>query len=191
MKVTINVSDTTLQTERLTLRPWKQSDLPDFYEYAKVEGVGVMAGWPAHKSLEESQQILNRFIENANDFAVVYKEHGKAIGSLGIHQSWADDMDEYKHLKVVEIGYVLAKDYWGRGLMPEAVKAALGYCFDTLGVDAVSCAHFTHNMQSKRVIEKSGFTFVMEGKHEAKLLDKVFDSHRYLITKEEYLKLNK
>ena len=59
----VDVSNVCLETERLILRPWRESDLQDFYEYASVDGVGQMAGWAPHKSIEESAAILKLFIE--------------------------------------------------------------------------------------------------------------------------------
>ena len=55
----IDVTDLTLKTERLTLRPFRESDLQDLYNYARVDGVGQMAGWLPHKNLEESRTILD------------------------------------------------------------------------------------------------------------------------------------
>ena len=69
MNANVDISNTILETERLFLRPWKQSDLKDFNEYASVDGVGQMAGWLPHKSLEESQEILNLFIDEKKTFA--------------------------------------------------------------------------------------------------------------------------
>ena len=57
MNAEIDISQVTLQTDRLILRSWKESDLEDFYEYAKVDGVGQMAGWLPHKDREESAKI--------------------------------------------------------------------------------------------------------------------------------------
>ena len=68
-----------------------------------------------------------------------------------------------------EIGYVVSKDYWGRGLMPEAVKAVIDYCFSVLGFDYLLCGHFNWNNQSRRVIEKCGFQFLKEVPHETRL----------------------
>ena len=53
MNAYIDISDTVIKTERLTLRPWKNSDLDDFFEYASVPKVGEAAGWPHHKGLSE------------------------------------------------------------------------------------------------------------------------------------------
>ena len=82
MNAEIDISQVTLQTDRLILRPWKESDLEDFYEYAKVDGVGQMAGWLPHRDREESAKILQLFIGEKKTFAIEYGE--KVIGSLGI-----------------------------------------------------------------------------------------------------------
>lgn len=183
MDILIDITGVRLETERLTLRPWKESDLWDFYEYASVPGVGEMAGWRHHESIEASKKILDTFIEGKHVFAVTLKESGKAIGSLGLHPSWANDEPDYKDLKVKEIGYVLSRDYWGKGLMPEAVKAVIRYCFEALGLDALTVGHFKENSQSCRVIKKCGFTLVKESRYHAKQLDMVFEDKKYILLK--------
>lgn len=181
MDVQIDITDTILETKRLILRPWQESDLNDLYKYASIPGVGEMAGWKHHDSIKTSREILQSFIDGRDVFAIVHKETGKVIGSIGIHPSWANEDDNFKDLKVKEIGYVLSKEYWGKGLMPEAVKEVIRYCFETLGLDAVTCGHFSTNHQSKRVIEKCGFTFVKQGEYYSKPLQKNFDSMKYIL----------
>ncbi len=161
MNAVINLKDVVLETDRLILREWKETDLNDFFEYASVDGVGQMAGWQPHKSLEESATILKMFIEGRKTFAVVLKENNKAIGSVGI-EKLSTEVDGYEHLTGREIGYVLSKDYWGRGLMPEAVKSVISYCFETVNCDYLLCSCSPRNIQSARVIEKCGFSFVFE-----------------------------
>ena len=155
MNAEVDVSKMVIVTERLTLRPWTEKDLADLYEYASVDGVGQMAGWLPHQNIEESREILNRFIEGKREFALEYK--GKVIGSLGINRYREEDLPEYKDKLGCEIGYVLSKDYWGRGLMPEAVKAVTMYLFEALNLDFIVCGHFFDNLQSMRVQEKCGF----------------------------------
>ena len=53
-----NKENMNLETERLILRPWRESDAADLYEYAKDSRVGPIAGWPPHKSVEESAEII-------------------------------------------------------------------------------------------------------------------------------------
>ena len=71
MNAKVDVSNIVLKTKRLILRPWKLEDLDDFYEYAKVDGVGQMAGWLPHENKEKSLMILNMFIEEKKTFAIV------------------------------------------------------------------------------------------------------------------------
>jgi len=112
------------------------------------------------ESIETSREVLGIFIENRTEYALVCKESGKVIGSIGIHGSWANDLPELSHLKLAQVGYVLAKDSWGKGLMAEAVTEVIRHFFDAGIVDAFTYNHFTHNEQSRRVIEKCSFTFV-------------------------------
>lgn len=158
MNEEIDVSLITLTTKRLILRPWKISDLDDFFEYASVDGVGQMAGWIPHRNIEESKKVLEEFIRRKKTFALVYKE--KVIGSLGVEKYNEEQYTELQELRGRELGYVLSKNYWGKGFMPEAVKAVLTYLFDTVGLDFVLAAHFKQNNQSKRVIEKCGFHYI-------------------------------
>lgn len=158
MNVQIDITNTILLTERLVLRPWKESDLQDFYEYASVDGVGQMAGWTPHKDLDESRKILSHFIEGKHVFALEHE--GKVIGSLGVEMYNEEYYPEFAQLHGREIGYVLSKAYWGRGLMPEAVKAVIQWLFETVALDFIMVGHFDWNSQSRRVIEKCGFQYV-------------------------------
>lgn len=158
MNGTIDISETTLRTDRLILRPWRTSDLDDFYVYAKVDGVGQMAGWSPHQSKEESTRILELFIREKKTFALEYQ--GKVIGSLGIETYNEEQYPELEKLKGREIGYVLSADYWGRGMMTEAVQAVIPYLFETVELDFLLAGHFVQNTRSARVIEKCGFRYL-------------------------------
>lgn len=155
MNANIDVSNVILHTERLTLRPWTLNDLDDLYEYASVDGVGQMAGWLPHKSKEESLNILQIFIGEKKTFAIEYC--GKVIGSLGIEFYDEKALPEFNAKQGREIGYALSKEYWGKGLMPEAVKAVIKFLFEVANLDFIVCGHFTENIQSMRVQEKCGF----------------------------------
>ena len=158
MNANFTVNGKQIETERLILRPFRESDLADFYEYASVEGVGERAGWKHHESIEESREILSKFIEKDIDFAICLKESGKVIGSFGINEYGLEDkLTEFDGYRGREIGFVLSKDYWGRGLMPEAVSAVMNYLFDELDFDFLLCGYYNFNSQSKKVQEKCGF----------------------------------
>jgi ribosomal-protein-alanine N-acetyltransferase len=166
MNKQIDITGVVLMTERLTLRPWRESDLNDFYEYASVDGVGQMAGWNPHKSIEESREILSHFVAGKRTFAL--ERQGKVIGSLGVDAYSEKDYPELARLQGREIGYVLSKDYWGRGLMAEAVKAVVDWLFDQVKLDFILVGHFDHNRQSRRVIEKCGFRYIKTTKFETR-----------------------
>ena len=166
MNAAIDVTGIRIDTERLILRPWEENDLEDFFAYASVPGVGEMAGWNHHKTIEESAQILASFMRHKKTFALELKENGKVIGSLGIEEI---DVDPERSEKLGrEVGYVLSQDYWGRGLMPEALQAVIDYCFRVLNYDYLTCCHFKRNHQSRRVIEKCGFHYFGESRFETR-----------------------
>ena len=158
MNAEVDVSNVQLETERLFLRPWRREDVDDLYEYASVPGVGENAGWRHHQSIDESGDILLRFIGEKKTFALVYKENNKAIGSLGLETYKLEEkLTEFIPYRGRELGFVLSKDYWGYGLMPEAVNAVIDYCFNVLDFDFLLCGHFERNLRSKRVQQKCGF----------------------------------
>ncbi len=183
MNVPIDITNITLHTDRLVLRPWKQSDLDDLYEYASVDGVGQMAGWLPHRNKEESQKILNMFIEEKKTFALEYQ--GKVIGSLGIEKYDEKRFPELADRKCREIGYVLAKEYWGRGLMPEAVKEVIRYLFEDEGLDIILCGHFVSNARSSRVQEKCGFHHYQLGTFHTQF-DTAEEDEMNILRREEY-----
>lgn len=183
MNKQIDISNVRLKTERLILRAWHESDLQDFYAYASVDGVGQMAGWKPHNSPEESAMILRSFIKQKKTFALEYC--GKVIGSLGIEEYSEENHPELAHLQGREIGYVLSKEYWGRGFMPEAVKAVLTWLFDAEQLDFVVVGHFEWNQQSRRVVEKSGFHYLKTVKFETRY-DTVENSLEYILHRREW-----
>lgn len=79
-----------------------------------------------------------------------------------------------------EIGYVLSKDYWGRGLMSEAVKAVIAWLFGQEKLDFLICGHFDWNSRSRRVVEKCGFRYIKTTKYETRY-DTVENSMEYIL----------
>ena len=186
MDVPIDVTTFTLDTDRLLLRALEDADLSDFYAYASVPGVGERAGWKHHESIEESKEILRSLAESREVLSLYHKADRKMIGTLGLHRSWANDVEGYSGFTVKEIGYVLSKDYWGQGLMPEAVGAVIRHCFQTVRLDALTCCHFLENDRSRRVIEKSGFRFMRKSTFVSGSLGETFEDMQYILLREQY-----
>ena len=159
MNAEINISNVILETDRLILRIWELKDLDDFFEYASVEGVGEKAGWEHHKSKDKSLEILKMFIEEKKVFAIVLKENQKVIGSIGIEELSEELDKDLDNLLGRELGYVLNKDYWNKGIMKEAVSKVVDYCFNTLKLNFLMASYFNYNIASKRVLENLNFKF--------------------------------
>ena len=158
MNANFEIGELVIETERLILRSFKQTDLHDFNEYASVPGVGEMAGWKHHETIEKTQEILDMFIKEDKTFAIVFKKNNKVIGSLGVEKYGLEEkLTEFKSYYGREIGYVLSKDYWGKGIMTEAVGAVINHLFNDLNLDFLTCGYYDFNNQSKRVQEKCGF----------------------------------
>ena len=172
-----------IETNRTILRNFQENDLLDFFEYASVEGVGEAAGWPHHKSIEDSQKILDMFINSNEVYAIYHKNDKKVIGSIGLHRKgWTVDKEELKQYNKIELGYVLSKSYWGQGIMHESASALLEYAFNN-GIELISCNHFLENKQSQRVIEKLGFKYDSNGIFHSSQMNKDFEEKRYLLWK--------
>lgn len=147
----------TMETERLLLRPWEESDAESLYTYAKDPDIGPSAGWPAHQSVEESRSCIQKFASSREAYALCLKTDGKAIGAIELklkgHTDMTDRDDE------CEMGYWIGKPFWGRGLMPEAVKEMLRHAFEELGMAKVWIGYYEGNDKSRRVQEKAGFRY--------------------------------
>ena len=79
MNAPVDVTNIRIETQRLILRPWQEADLQDMYEYARVPGVGEMAGWAHHKSVEDTRKVIRSFVEGREVLALELKESGKAV----------------------------------------------------------------------------------------------------------------
>ncbi len=154
MRLTNTEEAGTLETKRLVLRAWRNSDAESLYAHAKDPRVGPIAGWPAHTDVEHSREIIRSVLSVDETYAVTIKGEDRAIGSAGLIIGERSDLgiepDE------AEVGYWLGVPFWGQGLIPEAVEELLRHAFEDLGLSAVWCGYFGENENSKRVSEKCG-----------------------------------
>ena len=173
-----------LETERLILRPWREEDAEDLYEFAKDPEIGPPAGWPPHTDVKNSCQIIRNVLCAPETYAVCLK-NGKAIGSVGLKLKGSTDMTDRED--ECELGYWLGKPYWGQGLIPEAAKELLRYAFEELGMRAVWCGYYEGNEKSRRVQEKLGFEYryTTEGL-DVPLMHEKRTGHTSLLTAEKW-----
>lgn len=178
-------ADISLETERLILRPWKESDAESLYEYAKDPAVGPVAGWPAHTSVENSREIIRTVFAEDEVYAVCLKEDNRAIGCAAITIGAKSNMKLPE--TEGEIGYWIGVPFWGRGLIPEAVRELMRRGFEELNLKKLWCGYFEGNIKSKRAQEKCGFVYHHTNKdmHWA-LMDDIRTEHVTCITKEAW-----
>ncbi|MDR2145399.1 MAG: GNAT family N-acetyltransferase [Tannerella sp.] len=147
------------QTERLILRAWQDSDAESLFKYAKNPNIGPKAGWQPHTSVENSLEIIRTVLSADKTYAVMLKETGEAIGSVGIMTLRSEIRSAEMAENECEIGYWIGEPFWGQGLIPEAVQELLRYVFENMRLSAVWCGYFDGNEKSRRVQEKCGFVY--------------------------------
>lgn len=146
-----------LETKRMILRPWRESDAESLYEYAKDPAVGPAAGWPVHTSVENSRQIIREVLSAEETYAVTLKGGDRAVGSVGLLRGAASNLALGD--REAEVGYWIGVPYWGQGLIPEAVGELARHAFEELGIELLWCGYFDGNEKSKRAQAKCGFTY--------------------------------
>jgi RimJ/RimL family protein N-acetyltransferase len=176
-----------LKTERLLLRPWKEEDAESLYECAKDPAVGPIAGWPTHKSVEESLHVIKNFFNGSECYAVCLKTDDIAIGCIELklngHTDMTDRDDE------CELGYWLGQKYWGQGLIPEAARDLIRHGFEDLNMKIIWCGYYDGNEKSKRVQEKLGFLYHHTCEElPVPLLGETRIGHTNYMTKEQWLR---
>ena len=144
-----------IQTERLTLRPWRETDAASLYAYASDPDVGPAAGWPPHRSIEESREIIRTVFTAPHTFAICLPETDEPVGSIGLMPPRCESNSQRGGLEF-EVGYWIAKPFWRRGFAPEAVQAMQRYAFETLGCKAFWCGYYEGKNKSLRVQHKCG-----------------------------------
>ncbi len=146
-----------IETDRLVLRVRTVADAVDIFEYASQPEVSYPAGFPPVKTLEDEIYYLEHILPERNQkenlpagYGIVVKGTDKVIGSVDFNHRHEDD--------VLELGYTLHPDYWGRGYVPEAARALIDLAFKEMDLHKIELSCYSHNIQSQRVAEKLGFT---------------------------------
>ena len=148
--------DGIMETSRIILRPWQDSDAPVLFKWASDPDVGPRAGWAPHKSVEESLEVIRTVFKDAtNTWAIELKETGEAIGAMGYGPSCDCNLPSREGEPLT--GYWVAKPYWNRGICTEALGLMIEHIRKTTDIKSLISGHFTDNPASGRVMEKCGF----------------------------------
>ena len=146
-----------IETERLLLRRMVQADFRDMYAYARLELVTRYLLWDPHPDEKYTYRYLGAVQRQYRagefyDWAITLKTSGRMIGTCGFTSfSLPDDRGE--------IGYVLNPEYWGHGIVPEAVMAVMEFGFSELKLNRIEAKYVFGNDRSRRVMEKCGMRF--------------------------------
>ena len=169
-----------METDRIILRPWRDSDVETLFKWDSDPDVGPRAGWAPHQSVEESLEIIRTvFNDGANrtqssslellrcspsshlcndalhTWAIVLKDIDEPIGAMGYGPSCECDLPAREGEPL--IGYWVAKPYWNQGICTEALRLMLVHIRETTDIKSLISGHFVDNPASGRVMEKCGF----------------------------------
>ena len=144
-----------METNRILLRPWRDDDAEALFKYASDPDVGPRAGWPPHKSVEESREVIKNFFSNEDTWAIEHKETSEIIGCIGVLRVGSSNLEIAEN--ECEVGYWIAKPYWGKGICTEAMRLVVDYCFNVKNFTTLWGDYFPENPASGKVMEKCGF----------------------------------
>ncbi|ANC76290.1 GCN5 family acetyltransferase [Fictibacillus phosphorivorans] len=174
----------TIETNRLLLRKITIEDAEDMFQYGSDEEVSRFVTWDTHQTLEDTKEFIQFVLtkyENGDlaPWGIVRKETNELIGTIDF-VSW------HLNHKTAELGYVIAKKYWGQGIATEAGKEILNYGFKNMNLVRIQARCFVENGGSERVMKKLGMSYegtlrksmFAKGKHR--------DLNVYAILKEEF-----
>lgn len=147
-----------LTTNRLTLRPFRLDDAQAMFDnWASDPDVTHFLTWPTHPNVQISEMVLTDWVGHYGEpdyysWAIVDKELGQPIGSIAV-------VDHDDRVGKAHIGYCIGKNWWRKGIMPEALQAVMDHLFDTVGYHRLESRHDPRNPASGAVMRKCGMKY--------------------------------
>lgn len=174
-----------LQTYRLILRSFVESDAEAMFQnWASSAENLTYVTWNPHPDVEVTRNSIRNWVAsytnpNYYKWTICLKENPEqVIGDISIVEM--DEIDSS-----CEIGYVLGKNYWCRGMMTEALKAVLDFCFTQAGFQKIRARYASLNPASGRVMEKAGMSYLKTITNGVERKDYVADLIYYQISRED------
>lgn len=175
-----------IETERLILRKIRLEDANDMYNnWASDEEVCRYLSWKPHPNIEITNRIITKWVLDSYDiknyhWAIEYKK--QVIGTISV-------VDYSEVNESCEIGYCIGKDYWGKGIMTEALIAVINFLFLEVGYNRIMLKHDINNIASGKVMQKAGMKYEGTLRQATKKMDERFvDICMYSILHEEWIK---
>lgn len=168
-----------LNLKQCTIRPWRLDDAESLVKHANNRKVwlSLRDKFPHPYTSKDARRFLEATVkfEPITDFCI--EVNGSAVGGIGIH------LGIDVHRQTAELGYWLGQEFWGRGIMTEAVAAFTDFCFEEFQLRRIYAEPFANNAASARVLEKAGFAFEGRLKNNVLKDGKLLDSLLYARTK--------
>lgn len=176
----------TLHTQRLRIRELTLDDADAVFAYASDSEVHRFMTWPRPESPEDTHDFLRKCVRDAHthprssyELAIVDAATNQLIGAIGIHEVNAEH-------KRGEIGYILHRDQWGKGLMTEALGEVLKFGFTTLELQRLDAYHVVANAASGAVMKKAGMQCEGRVRSYLNIRGEQHDCMRYAITASDF-----
>lgn len=165
------------------IRKWKLSDAKDLasaLSNTKIQD-NLRDGLPYPYTEQDGVDYISAMLsaDENETFAFAITIDGKAIGSIGVFRQGNI------HRQTSELGYCIAEEYWGKGIMTEAVKQICKYVFEKSDIIRIYAEPFAYNTASCRVLEKAGFQYEGTLRNNAIKNGKVIDMKMYSLLKTE------
>lgn len=165
------------------IRKWELSDAKDLavaLSNKKVQD-NLRDGLPYPYTEQDGKEFISAMLsaDESETFAFAITVDNMVIGSIGIFRQGNI------HRQTAELGYYIAKEYWGKGIMTEAVKQICEYVFANSDIIRIYAEPFAYNIASCRVLEKAGFQYEGTLRSNAVKNGKVLDMKMYSLLKEE------
>ena len=176
-----------LESERLLLRPYVLDDAQAMFDNwaSRPENVTYVT-WPPHESVDFTRQLLTEWVASYEkpDFlhwVIAFKDQpDKVIGDISV-------IEINQSAQACELGYILSQDYWGQGLMTEALQTVIAFLFQEVGINRITAAHATDNPASGCVMKKAGMKYEGTFRQAVNLKGQLVDVAAYAILKSDFL----
>ena len=168
-----------LTLKRCIIRPWRLDDAESLTKHANNRKVWIALRdfFPHPYRIEDAHTFLKSVVNFEPVTLFCVEAEGAAAGGIGIVLG-AD-----VHRQTAELGYWLGQEFWGRGMMTEAVAALTDFCFEEFQLRRIYAEPFANNPASARVLEKGGFALEGRLKNNVFKDGKLLDSLLYARTK--------
>ena len=168
-----------LKLEQCIIRPWRRDDAESLARHANNRNIWSMVRdlFPHPYTIQDAHEFLQRAISEQPEMRFCVEVERAAVGGIGVHPG------EDVHRHTATIGYWLGEQFWGRGIMTEAVTAVVDFCFENFPLRRISAEAFSNNPASARVLENAGFTLEGRLKNQVVKDGKLLDTLLYARTK--------